>query len=160
MEAKHLGAPEGTKEANLTEPVKVRWTGYTRNRIAEYMHDFDSDSSELVANTLNREKTNVVVNTGAEAHALLNELEGYDSDSRVWLDQNQENSINRVKAEIESELEARGHIELDDESNGQSRKPNSLCMDCPGCGKTHAVAKDSDTLFCLNCNERHTVKND
>ena len=100
---------EDAKETPLESPIKVRWTGYARDRIQCYNGDFSTERSDLVQATLERQKTNVVIETVEEGEAVVRELDEYHSTlQRDWMNEAMDNALNRVQSEIVAELEQRG----------------------------------------------------
>ncbi len=74
-------------------PIKIRWTGYARGRISEYNGDFSTERSDLFTNTVNRQKTNIVIKNVNEATAVYNELDEYHSGQRVWMNRSMNGMI-------------------------------------------------------------------
>lgn len=97
------------EETELDTPIKVRWTGYARSRISEYNTDFDSISSDRFEQAVNRQKTNVVIETVEEASAVASEMDNYSSYQRSWMDSSMDQAVNRVQSEIVEEMEERGY---------------------------------------------------
>lgn len=93
----------------LETPLKIRWTGYARGRISEYNSDFSTDRSDKFSNTVQRQKTNVVIKTVDEATAVYNELNAYDSTQRVWMNRSMDNALHRVRDEIKRGMNKRGY---------------------------------------------------
>lgn len=90
-------------------PIKIRWTGYARGRISEYNSDFSTERSDLFTNTVNRQKTNIVINNVDEATAVYNELNEYDSTQRVWMNRSMDNALRRVRNELENAMNKKGY---------------------------------------------------
>lgn len=93
----------------LETPLKIRWTGYARNRISEYNSDFSTERSDKFLNTVNRQKTNIVIKTVDEATSVYNELNEYHSSQRVWMNRSMDKALNRVRDEIKSGMNKRGY---------------------------------------------------
>ena len=98
-----------TQHDELDEPIKIRWSGYTRARISEYNASFERVRSDRFLDAMHRQKTNVVIKTVQEAQAVYHELENYHPAQRIWLTASMYRSIERVRNEIKTQLEAQGH---------------------------------------------------
>lgn len=98
-------------ETELDEPIKVRWTGYGRNRISEYNGDFSTEKSDQFCRTVNRQKTNVVIKTVEEAEAVASELNSFigETGQRVWMNGPMDKAFSRVQREIIEGMEERGY---------------------------------------------------
>jgi len=91
------------------DPIKIRMIGYTRNRIAEYNADFQSERSDRFLSALNRQKTNIVVLSPEEAQAVITEFGEYDSSMRSWMTAASDMALNRVQNEIIDAMRERGY---------------------------------------------------
>jgi len=90
-------------------PIKIRWTGYARNRISEYNMDFSTERSDLFINTVSRQKTNIVIKNVDEANAVYNELQEYHSSQRVWMNRSMDKVLKRVRYEIDTDMRKKGY---------------------------------------------------
>lgn len=98
-------------ETELETPIKVRWTGYTRERIYGYNLDFQTEKSDRVARAMNRQKTNVVIKSVEEARAMVAELTNYygnEFKSRVWMNASAGSAVDRVRDAVIDEMGERG----------------------------------------------------
>ena len=98
-----------TRHDELDEPIKIRWWGYARDRISEYNEGFEIVRSDRFLDAMHRQKRSIVINTLQEAQAVYNELGEYHPSQRVWLTTSMYRSIERVRNEIKTQLEAQGH---------------------------------------------------
>lgn len=96
----------------LKSTVKVRWTGYARDRLAEYAVDLAQDDDDTrwthIQAALGRQKTNVVLETVEEAEALASEL-GDLQMGRPWTNSSIERAARRVQGEITEDLAEQGY---------------------------------------------------
>ncbi len=101
----------------LEEPIKIRWTGYLRGRIAErhgeYVQGDDNRSNTERARsfmrTLRRQKTNIVIETVEEAEYFINEMERYATVDIHWMNGPMRNAAQRVLNEARTEFRRRGY---------------------------------------------------
>lgn len=101
----------------LTTPIKIRWTGYLRGRIAErhgqYVQGDDNPSNTERARsfmrTLRRQKTNIVIETVEEAEYFIKEMERYAIVDIHWMNGPMRNAAQRVLNEARTEFRRRGH---------------------------------------------------
>lgn len=105
---------ETDNETKLEIPIKFGWTGKARMKIYGHNLDFDSEKSDCVARTLDRQKTNVVIKTVEEAHALANEMDRYRDDGgsygRVWVNGAIAKACDRVRSEVISGMKGLGYV--------------------------------------------------
>lgn len=101
-------------EPELETPIKISWSGYARGRIKGYNQDFDSEKSDRVVRTLDRQKTNVVIHTLAEAEALAEELNKYVNEAgdhgRTWVNGAIASACQRVQSEITTGVQNAGYV--------------------------------------------------
>jgi len=90
-------------------PIKIRWTGYARDRISEYNSDFSTERSNLFLNTVCRQKTNIVIKNVDEATAVYNELGEYHSTQRSWMNRLMDMALHRVRNEIKKSMNIKGY---------------------------------------------------
>lgn len=105
----------------LETPIKIRWAGEARMKINSHNLDFDSEKSERVTRTLDRQKTNAVIETVDEAEALANEMDRYRHDAgfegRSWVNGAIASACDRIRGEIITAMGERGY-----EDSGPSRR--------------------------------------
>ena len=89
--------------------IKIRWVGYARGRISEYNSGFSTERSDLFCNTVNRQKTNIVIKNVDEATAVYNELGEYHSTQRVWMNSLMDDALRRVRKEIKNAMSKKGY---------------------------------------------------
>jgi hypothetical protein len=112
MAVDDCGATDAQDETKLETPIKVSWTGKARSKAWEHFVDFDAERYTLAARTLERQKTNVVVNTVEEAEALVG---GGGTAGRTWMNKAMDKAFQRVQAEVRDALsEAETHPRGDD----------------------------------------------
>ena len=103
----------------MTDPIKIRWTGDARTKLAtKYIEsrltsreDDTRERAQLAYDTLNRQQTNVVIEDIDEALALETYLKRAvldGADGRVWSTELHLQAFERVHSELVSELEQRG----------------------------------------------------
>jgi hypothetical protein len=104
-------------ETELETPIKIRWTGYARNRICEYKQNATTergDRADCVIRTLSRQKTNAVIKTVEEADALANEMNGYINEAgpegRIWVNGSIASACERVQSEVISGMKDLGYV--------------------------------------------------
>lgn len=117
---KKYGEEVQADEIELSEPVKIRWTGYARGRITEYNSHFGIDDGWRTAShgyrpdrflrAADRLKTVLDIRTVEEADAIFYELQNYHSSSRTWMNGSMDRSIARVKRLLREEMEEMGYI--------------------------------------------------
>ena len=85
-------------------PIKVRFTGAARHVLADLTGDSTDNTSQLAHDTLDRQKTNVVVKSDDELEAIVYELEQLVSTIQMGhpsMDGKTLNAVNRVLGELE-----------------------------------------------------------
>jgi hypothetical protein len=111
-------------EDESIDPIKVKWTGYARGRISEYNGQYQEEEQGVLSpirflKCVNRQKTNVVIETVEEASAVYYELASYDSGQRTWMNGMMDKAIRRVRSEIRDEMEERGYEAVYDQDAGR-----------------------------------------
>nr|WP_144064057.1 hypothetical protein [Haloferax volcanii] len=118
MAVDDCGATDAQDETELETPIKVSWTGKARSKAWGHFVDFDAEPYTLAARTLERQKTNVVVNTVEEAEALVGALDRYvggGTTGQTWMNKAMDKAFQRVQAEVRDALsEAETHPRGDD----------------------------------------------
>lgn len=149
---------ERTEQTELDNPIKIRWTGRARLRIKDVALDigyngWDDTVTDAhharIYDALDRQKTNVVIETVEEAQALAGEMNGYRNESgrggRVWVNGAIANACQRVQDEIVRGMEERGFVARDLDRCDMSFDP----VDTDGSGDV-----DDDHVLCKTCSGR------
>lgn len=109
-----------------THRTKLNWRHQSKSRglvrparrRGGHFVDFDAEPYTLAARTLERQKTNVVVNTVEEAEALVGALDRYvggGTTGQTWMNKAMDKAFQRVQAEVRDALsEAETHPRGDD----------------------------------------------
>lgn len=115
-------SPERAEQHALVAPIKVSWSGKTREKVRSDLQHVD-----ILDPVFESQKTNIVVKTEEQVNELLFRLHGkVKAEGEVWSTNNQK-VIKRVHDEIVDELEDQGYVienhkiqELDPESSEEN----------------------------------------
>lgn len=91
-------------------PIRIKWWGYARARIAEINVDDDPKANKVRATLRRSDKRVVIIESPEEAAALAGELDHYIGDfGWSWVDTTRSESMERVRDTIIDEMAKRGY---------------------------------------------------
>ena len=155
---------EQNDDQDDVEPIKISWDNDARNKfksrkLRARLNDGD-EKGELAFATLDRLKTRVVVETQAEADALLDLVENMRRAGYSWQTKQHTKSFARVRDELADAMADRGWSDQDDEQDVDETADDQDDSDtieyrfaCSKC-QNDFIDTDADAR-CPDCGSKH-----